>query len=132
VLTGITLAVGGVVWSDIIRELIVDASNGKLKIDTNLQAQLVTWEIAALAMVAGGVLAGATTFNGLTQGLWVGVGSSTVLFGIRLASAEMTFEFVVFTVISALALALAGGWFGSQLLPPVHAVSRRKRLLHTA
>jgi hypothetical protein len=120
-----------VVWSDIIRELILDASNGKLKVDTNLQAQLVTWEIAALALVAGGVLAGATTFNGLTQGLWVGIGSSTILFGIRLASSEMSFEFIVLTVISSLALALAGGWFGGQLLPPLYALPRRKRLLHT-
>jgi hypothetical protein len=131
VLTGITLAIGGVVWSDIIRELILEASNGKLKIDTSIQAQLVTWEIGALALIAGGALAGATTLNGLTQGLWVGVGSSVILFGIRLANSALSFQLIVLTVVSSVALPLAGGWFGSQLLPPVSAPRRRKRLLHT-
>ena len=131
VLSGVTLAVGGVVWSDIIREFLLEASGGKLRIDTHLQAQLVTWEIAALAMLAGGALAGATTLNGLTQGLWVGIGSGTILMGIRLANLPFSFQLISLTLVSSLCLALVGGWFGAQLLPPLYAPPRRKRLLPT-
>src|SRR5262249_5054079 len=68
VLTGITVAVGGVIWVDVIRDSVLEASERKLSIDTHLQAQLVSWEISALAMMAGGAVAGATTRNGSKQG----------------------------------------------------------------
>jgi hypothetical protein len=128
VLTGITVAVGGVFWVDVIRDSVLDASEGQLKIYTRLEADLVTWEISALAMIAGGALAGATTSNGMKQGLCVGLGTSTILLGIRLASITHTAELLVLTVISALTLSFAGGWFGSNLLPPVYRSSRRRRV----
>jgi hypothetical protein len=127
ILTGITLAVGGVVWVDVIREFILDASEGHLRIDTHLQAEIVTWEISALAMIAGGALAGATTKNGMKQGLAVGIGTGTILMGIRLASNHMPAEIHLLTLVSALGLGFFGGWFGGQLLPPVLALPRRKR-----
>jgi hypothetical protein len=126
VLTGITLAVGGVVWVDVIREFILQASNGRLQIDTHLQAELVTWEISALAMLAGSMLAGATTANGLKQGLVVGIGTATVLSCVRLAGNTMTPSLLLLTVMSALCLSAVGGWFGTQLLPPLFAPHRRK------
>jgi len=127
ILTGITLAVGGVVWTDVIREFVLDASEGKLRIDTHLQAELVTWEISALAMLAGGTLAGATTKNGMKQGLAAGIGTGAILGGMRLASSHLSLQLVFLTLLSALALCLVGGWFGSQLLPPIFPRSRRKR-----
>src|SRR5260370_38838540 len=78
-LTGITLAVGGVVWTDVIRDFVLGASEGKLRIDTALQAELVTWEISALAMLAGGGLAGPSTINGMKQRLGVGMGLGPIL-----------------------------------------------------
>jgi hypothetical protein len=128
VLTGVALSVGGVVWVDIIREFVLDASEGKLRIDTHLQAYLVTWEISALAMLAGSALAGATTGNGLKQGLCVGLGTGSILLGIRLAGPSVSGQLVLITLISALFLSLAGGWFGSQLLPPVYGPARRRRM----
>jgi hypothetical protein len=128
VLTGITVAVGGVFWVDVIRDSVIDASEGKLRISTRLETELVTWEISALAMIAGGALAGANTANGMKQGFCVGLGTSAILFGIRLASITHTAEMLVFTVISALALGFAGGWFGGNLLPPVYRPSRRRRV----
>jgi hypothetical protein len=128
VLTGITVAVGGVFWVDMIRDSVMEASEGKLRIDTQLQADLVTWEISALAMLAGGALAGATTRNGAKQGLCVGIGTGTVLSGIRLASITHTPELLLLTLVSALTLAFVGGWFGSHLLPPVYRSARRKRV----
>jgi hypothetical protein len=127
VLTGITVAVGGVFWVDVIRDSVLEASEGKLRIDTHLQAELVTWEISALAMIAGGALAGATTRNGAKQGLCVGLGTASVLAGIRLATRTYTPELLILTLVSALALSFVGGWFGGHLLPPVYRTSRRKR-----
>jgi hypothetical protein len=128
VMTGITVAVGGVFWVDVIRDSVLEAGEGKLQIDTHLQAELVTWEISALAMIAGGALAGATTRNGSKQGLFVGIGTATVLSGIRLASITHTPQLLVLTLISALALGFVGGWFGSNLLPPIYQSARRKRV----
>jgi hypothetical protein len=127
VVAGIALAVGGVVWADVIREFVLDASEGTLKIESRLQADLVTAEIAALAMLAGGGLAGSTTRNGLKQGLCAGIGIGVVLGSIRLASAHGTVTMALLTLAGALALGLVGGWFGSELLPPVHGPARRRR-----
>ena len=128
VLTGITVAVGGVFWVDVIRDSVLEASEGKLQIDTHLQAELVTWEISALAMMAGGALAGATTRNGSKQGLCVGMGTATVLLGIRLATSTQTPQMLVVMVFSAVALSFVGGWFGGNLLPPVYRTAHRKRV----
>ena len=128
VVAGITIAVGGVFWVDAIRDSVLEASEGKLRIDTQLQAELVTWEISALAMLAGGALAGATTRNGSKQGVYVGVGTATVLLGIRLASITHTPLLLGLTVISAVTLGVVGGWFGSHLLPPIYGRPRRKRV----
>src|SRR5260370_13312347 len=97
VLTGITLAVGGVVWTDVIRDFVLDASEGKLRIDTALQAELVTWEISALAMLAGGALAGASTINGMKQGLGVGMGTGTILFVMRMANNPLGLQLLMLT-----------------------------------
>jgi hypothetical protein len=128
VLTGITVAVGGVFWVDVIRDSVLEGFEGKLRIDTHLQAELVTWEISALAMIAGGALAGATTRNGSKQGLCVGIGTSTVLAGIRLATITHAPELLILMLVSALSLSFVGGWFGGHLLPPVYRTARRKRV----
>jgi hypothetical protein len=128
VLAGIALAVGGVVWADVIREFVLDASEGRLKIESHLQAQLVTWEISGLAILAGAALAGATTRNGLKQGLCTGLGISTMLLGIHLGVAPCTWTAALLTLGSTLALSLVGGWFGSELLPPVLPARRRRPL----
>ncbi len=127
VVAGLALAVGGVIWADVIREAVLEASEGKLKINTHLQAELITWEISALAMLAGSALAGATTRNGLKQGLCVGTGLAIVLVGIRLASTNWTFSLLFLTAASTLSLGLAGGWFGSDLLPPVYIPPKRRK-----
>jgi hypothetical protein len=56
--TGAALAVGGAVWANVILEAVLDASHGTLDITDHLQAQLVTWEVTALAMLVGSGLAG--------------------------------------------------------------------------
>ena len=128
VITGTALSVGGVVWVDVIREFVLEASEGKLRIDTHLQAYLVTWEISALALLAGSALAGATTRNGLKQGLCVGIVAGVILLGIRMGSLNASPPVLAATLLAVIGLSLLGGWFGGELLPPAHVGPRRKRL----
>ena len=66
-----------------------------------------------------------------TSTVWIKRASGVVLLGIRLANTGFSFQLLTLTLASAVCLALAGGWFGSQLLPPIYALPRRKRLAPT-
>jgi hypothetical protein len=124
---GIPLAVGGVMCAQLLREALVDMSQGKIVIDSYIQADFVAWEISALAILIGSAFAGATCSNGLKQGLFVGIGTATTLLGIRLAKPDISLSFLMVTVVAAMCLSMTGGWFGSQLLPPVIRAARRRR-----
>jgi hypothetical protein len=128
VLAGTGVAVGGAVWTKFILDLVINASKGQLSVTSSLQAQLVIWEIFALAMLVGGGLAGASTFNGLKQGVCVGVCTSMVLLGLQLGGPGLELNEILFTGASILCLTVAGGWFGSQLLPPVFSRYQMKRM----
>jgi hypothetical protein len=155
ILAGMALAVGGTVWANLILEFLQrpgerPGEQSLLKLETRQQEQLVTWEIFAVAMVAGSSLAGATTGSGLKQGVCVGLGTGAILLGIYLGiymnrsqsqrdrgspqtlllrvldvhpfgrdAAGDTMSAIVFTVAFTLGLGMLGGWFGSQLFPPV-------------
>ena len=62
----------------------------------------------------------------------MGLGTATVLLGIRLASVTQTPEQMILTSLAALALSFVGGWFGGNMLPPVYQSSRRKRISTTS
>jgi hypothetical protein len=128
VLTGIAVALGGVVWSRFILKWVVEASQGTLSIHSHTQAQLVCWEIGALATLIGAGWAGATTANGLKQGLCVGLGTSVLVIGIHLSNPKSVLETTLLMVVSILVLTLAGSWFGCQLFPPVASTGRRKTI----
>lgn len=116
--------------------------------ETQYQAKFLTWEISALTMLVGGAIGGANTNNGLKQGIIVGVLSCVGLIGIYLVRGDATgttaatlgwyllgFEvhqgvaLIGSTVLAVMPLAVAGGWFGGQLLPPLVLPPRRLRLL---
>jgi len=48
------------------------------------------------------------------------------LFGVEVSE---TFQRILFTVLAVIPLAVVGGWFGGQLLPPLVIPPRRKRML---
>jgi hypothetical protein len=127
-LLGAAVAIGGAVWAHVILELVLEASQGALTISDHLQAQLVTWEVTGLAMLAGSALAGAGTANSLKQGLCVGVAVSAILFGFRLGVQHAGLNDLVLTVACSLALGLAGAWFGGSLFPPLAKGPIRKGL----
>ena len=127
VLIGTALAVGGALSAGTILELVNRASDYQLAPGSALQAQLVTWEITALAMFVGSAFAGATTRNGFKQGLAVGLSTAAVLCGIRLASpVPIQFYLLALSSVGPVILGFGGGGFGSQLLPPLIDMPRRK------
>ncbi|HWY88337.1 MAG TPA: hypothetical protein VNX28_16615, partial [Gemmataceae bacterium] len=81
---GVFIVVNGVVWSNAILNWVMSTSQGALEIRTHLQSQLIGWEVCGLATLFGAGLAGSSTFNGIKQGLCVGVGSSIILAGVYL------------------------------------------------
>ncbi len=126
---GIFVVVNGIVWSNGILAWVMNASQGTLEIKSHLQAQLVGWEVCALATLVGAGLAGSSTFNGLKQGLCVGVGSSLILAGVQLGNPKVMLETTLFMIIGVLTMTATGGWFGSQLFPPITNAKRRKSIL---
>jgi hypothetical protein len=125
VVTGSALAVAGSLSAQLIFLRAMDISNGKLGTSSALQEQLITWELKALAVMAGGALAGATTTNGLKQGLAVGIIASVVLVGVQAPRATGIVQFALLVTVSTMSLTLFGGWFGGQLFPQVLRRDRR-------
>lgn len=123
---GIVIVVVGAGWSNAILQSMLDLSQGTLAISSHLQAKLVSWEIAALAALLGAGYAGANTFNGLKQGLLVGIAGAIIVGMIQFGSPKVILDTVLLTCGSILLLTVAGGWFGAQLFPPV--TQRRRRI----
>ena len=128
IVAGTALAVGGTLWANVILELLLEASEGNLSISSQLQAQLVTWEVMALAMLVGSAVAGSCMINGLKQGLYVGLAAAVVLIGLRLSTNPSAWFDAFLTFVSCLCLGLAGGWFGGSLFPPIVSMRKRKGL----
>jgi hypothetical protein len=129
VFIGVGVVVFGVVWSQAILNWVLNAAGGALEIKTHLQAQLIGWEVSALVTLVGAAFAGASTFNGLKQGLCVGVASSLILAGVQLGNPTATLKTTGLMIGAILILSLGGGWFGGTLFPPVQQAKRRKRIL---
>ncbi len=125
---GVILAVAGTLLATLVFEKIIDISHGRLGTSDELQDRLITMEIKALALLLGGALAGATTRNGLKQGLCVGLVSTVVLIGIEMRYVDRWLQLAGHTALAALSLSLVGGWFGSQLFPPILRRPRRRHL----
>jgi hypothetical protein len=123
---GAAFAAAGYMAAAMIFNFIIDFSSGKLASDGFWQDRVVTWEIQALAVLVGGGLAGYNTANGLKQGMYVGLAASMLLMGVLIGLSRMTPEQTMLTVAGCFSLCLVGGWFGSQLFPPVlHFKGRR-------
>jgi hypothetical protein len=137
---GAALSIGCTVWAGPIRDYIIGTSGGKFVVDSRIQSHFVTWGISALAMMVGGVFAGASTQSGLKHGFLVGFLSCIGIFVIHSQvvheslPAEKFFASVfgfpetdeltpprlgLFLITNALLLGIFGGFFGSTLLPRI-------------
>jgi hypothetical protein len=125
---GVGIAVAGTLSAAALFDLAINASAGWLATTDELQDRFITWEIKTLALLMGGAFAGATTSNGLKQGLAVGLTTSAILIGIEISRLDQWAQVAALTLVSAFTLSLAGGWFGCQLFPPVVSFKRTARL----
>jgi hypothetical protein len=128
VVAGAAFAVAGTLCATMLFEKMLDAAAGRLGTSDEMQDRIITWEIKALAILVGGALAGASTSNGLKQGLVVGLAASVILMGIQAPFIDVSWQLPLLTLVSTLSLALVGGWFGGQLFPPIVRMDRRGRL----
>ncbi len=138
IIGGAALAIGCTVWAGKIREWIVGTSGGAFTVDSRIQVQFVTWVIASLAVVIGGIFAGASTRAGIRHGMLVGLLACIGIFVIysqvirEALPAERFFAAMLdlpeeeghtpariglFLLTNAMALSVLGGVLGATLLP---------------
>lgn len=125
---GVFLAVAGTLTATFFFKKLLDLSHGTLATTDDLQDRLITMEIQALALLLGGVLAGTSTRNGIKQGFCVGLAATVILIGIEIQFVEHWLQMAGLTVVGAFSLSLVGGWFGSQLIPPIARPPRHRAL----
>jgi hypothetical protein len=125
VFLGTGLAVGGYLSAELLLNLLLTWSPVPLSTSDEIQDLIITWEIKTLAILMGGVLAGAASPNGLKQGLVVGLLSSFCLIFWDVQRTDRKVDVAVLNMISSFCLATVGGWFGGQLLPPIGKVLSR-------
>jgi len=123
---GAVFAAAGYMTAAMLFNFIIDVSSGKLASDGFWQDRIVTWEIQALVVLVGGGVAGYNTANGLKQGMFVGLAASILLMCILVGLSRTRPDQAVLTVVGCFCLCLAGGWFGSQLFPPVLEFKSRR------
>jgi len=151
VAAGTVLVLMGSSWANFILDYMIRASAGKLTLESTQHARFVTWEIAVLVLLLGSAAAGANCKNSMKQGLMVGVFTAIglLLFHVQLGnSASIPAQALWLAVLSPrdnlddwglglvalltfatiVPLAILGGWFGGQLLPPLYRPPGQKRL----
>jgi hypothetical protein len=121
VILGTALAIAGILSANTILQTVL-AADARLSTADLWHDQMLTLEIKALAILAGAGLAGANTANGLKQGLCVAVPIILLLLAQPVARAST--GVVTLSLLATFVLCVIGGWFGSQLLPPVVKVRR--------
>ena len=102
-------------------------AGGVLRIESEFQENLIRWQLVGLAILLGAMFAGATTDNGLKQGLFAGLLTASVFVGIQAANPnpKVRYEITVATAIVAAGLSLVGGCFGAALFPKVAKVQKK-------
>jgi hypothetical protein len=128
IILGAAFAIAGTLSATLIFQKVIDLSEGNLGTTHALQDRIITWEIKALALLVGGILAGASTANGFKQGLFTALISCVVLIGLQAHKTDSWLDLALYTSVSTFTLCVAGGWFGSQLFPPVIKLDRRRGL----
>src|SRR5262249_2339907 len=127
VAVGTTIAVAGVLSAALLLNLFISSTRGEVRLESQLQARLIIWEISALAVLLGSSLAGANTFHGLQQGMCVGLAAGLLVGGYRYAQHSVALEEIIFVSLCIFGFSAVGGWFGCRLFPPIVGNSHRGR-----
>ena len=128
IVIGAVFVVVGVICLKEIMEFAMRSANWTMKFDTHFQERMVRFEVAALITVLGSAFAGATTSNGLKQGLFVGIAAASLYVGTQFANPKATFDVVLPMSIGVFVVSLGGGAFGSTLFPPISKDTGRKAI----
>jgi hypothetical protein len=142
IVLGAALALVGTVGAEKLRMFLSHA--GTTTGGTLIQVQFVDWQLATLALLAGGAYAGANTRSGLRHGMIAGalaaVGLIVAQFSLQVAffpahefwlgqlellpsGGQVQIAGIVFCSVTAWLTATVGGWLGAELMPPT--VQRR-------
>lgn len=147
VLAGAAIMVAGVALADHARMFAQKYSGGILRVQSMIEGEFVTWQLATFTVLLGGLVAGAGTGAGARHGFVAGLLGGAAVYGlcVKFGGAVPPLEFwlvrlsldelpltdpsvVVGIGGSVLLVALFGGWLGGVLLPPLATEQQRKRL----
>jgi hypothetical protein len=147
ILFGAAVMVVGVTIIDEVRLGMQKYSGGLLQVQSMSQGRFITWQLATLLVLLGGVTAGASTGAGLRHGLIAGIIAGAAILGVCLKMdnaippVEYWLEWIAMDgypltagpailaiVGSIVVVALLGGWLGSALFLPLAPPQMRHRL----
>ena len=148
VLLGAAVMVAGVGLAEEVRTKAQRFSGGMLRVESRGQARFISWQVATLAILAGGAVAAAGTGAGLRHGLFAGALGAAGVVGLTLARGELdppvaylldkleigTADPAARPVLlvgagAVLATGLFGGWLAGQLFVPLAPPHMRNRSL---
>jgi hypothetical protein len=148
VVVGAAVILIGMGLADKARHVAEKKSGGVLKVESRGQGKFMSWQIATLAVLAGGAIAGAGTGAGVRHGVFTGVlgGIGTAVLGVIRGEFTQPEEYLLkFMNLAAegpqdptaflgiglgvLVASFVGGWFGGQLFPPLAPKHMRKHRL---
>jgi hypothetical protein len=119
VLIGMLVAVGGAVYAKPVLKFFMELGGLDPAEIIKVQENVAQGELLALSVLIGGTIAGATTGNGLKQGVLVGFGAGIGLVGYFMTTGEgAQADKLLGPLLSSVFLGPLGGWFGSELMPP--------------
>jgi hypothetical protein len=137
-LGGTAIAVGGTIGARWIRDFVVIAGGGS---GHEMQSNFITWQIAALSQVIGGIMAGSNSRQGAVYGFWTGILAAALIIVIPSlrdaptpdvsawilgnSSAESRPAALLIQGIQSLFLGFLGGWLGALILPSALGPARR-------
>lgn len=124
---GVLVAFLGVVCAGEIIQWAVDAGEGYIKVVNQSQNRVMLNEVFALSLLLGGCIAGAGTRNGLKQGFCVGLMAAAGMFMLMASGVLESSGALPAPVFWAVLIGPIGGWFGTELLPPITRRPARTR-----
>jgi len=147
VLAGAAIMVVGVVVADQTRHFLQKNSAGLLRVENLGQGEFITWQLATLLVLTGGVVAGAGTGAGIRHGIMAGLLGAAGVVGICVKQGatlppveywlvKMSLDGLPLTTPTVMVavgggvmfLAVLGGWLGGALFLPLAPASMRRRL----
>jgi hypothetical protein len=120
-------AVGGAIGTKPVMNFLLDFSGLDRAEIVKVQENVAQGELLALSVLIGGTIAGATTSNGLKQGVLVGIGAGIGMVGYFMSQGGAGAEKLLGPLMLCVFLGPLGGWFGSELMPPAAKEFRRRK-----